>query len=155
MGKRCLARVLAASLHLLGRGSGAWRTWKTRGYTACRRNFPPSRSPQEEARPAALAGQSGYGLISVGSSPKLVKKFIEAGGKNRPRYAQLHVCWAKSKEEGKAIARQQWPISALPGSLFNLPLSPPSPRSPTIQAASAASRSDSRFRPRLISCFSA
>jgi G6PDH family F420-dependent oxidoreductase len=67
---------------------------------------------------AERAGKFGDGLISTSPKAMLVERFESAAGdKARPRYGQVTVCWAKSEEEALNTAYEQWPNTALPGSL--------------------------------------
>ena len=66
---------------------------------------------------AELAGEHGDALISVGPNGEVVERFQGAGGVGKPRYAQLHVCWAETEAEAVRTARKMWPNSALPGEL--------------------------------------
>jgi len=66
---------------------------------------------------AELAGQVADGMIGTDPDEELVDAFSSAGGKRKPRYGQVTVCWAESEEEGKRITCEQWPNSALEGSL--------------------------------------
>jgi len=72
---------------------------------------------------AQLAGHLGDGLIAVEPSAELVTSFRRAGGMNKPCYAKLSVCWAKTEAEARRIAHEIWPTSGLGGELFTeLPL---------------------------------
>ena len=62
---------------------------------------------------AELAARIGDGLIMAGDEGPVIKAFNSAGGKKKPKYAQITVCWAKSEKEARRIARELWPISAL------------------------------------------
>jgi G6PDH family F420-dependent oxidoreductase len=62
---------------------------------------------------AEVAARLGDGLITAGDEQTVIKKFNREGGKRKPKYSQLTVCWAKSEKEGVRIAHEQWPISAL------------------------------------------
>jgi coenzyme F420-dependent glucose-6-phosphate dehydrogenase len=61
---------------------------------------------------AELAGRLGDGLIAVSADPELVAAFEEAGGKDKPRYAQIDVCVAEDEEEAQRIAHRQWAAPA-------------------------------------------
>lgn len=61
---------------------------------------------------AELAGRIGDGLIAVAPSLQLVQAFDEAGGKGKPRYAQVDVCVAADEREARRIARAQWTAPA-------------------------------------------
>jgi len=72
---------------------------------------------------AAVAAKIGDGLISAGDEEKVIKAFNSAGGRRKPRYAQVTVCWAKSEKEALRTVHNIWPIAALPWPvLSNLPL---------------------------------
>jgi len=62
---------------------------------------------------ARLAGEKGDGLIAVAPSAEVVQAFTDGGGAGKPRYGQLHVCWAASEAEARRIAYQWWPNATL------------------------------------------
>ncbi|MGI8887285.1 MAG: TIGR03557 family F420-dependent LLM class oxidoreductase, partial [Gaiellaceae bacterium] len=61
---------------------------------------------------AELAGRIGDGLIGTAPSEELVQVFEEAGGKGKPRYAQIDVCVAEDEAEARRIAHAQWAAPA-------------------------------------------
>ena len=65
---------------------------------------------------AQLAGKIGDALINVAPKEEIVKKFDESGGSGKPKYGQVTVCWAKSKEEAKKTAFENWPNVLVEGS---------------------------------------
>jgi len=69
------------------------------------------------AKSAALAGRISDGLIGTSAERKLIETFESAGGRGKPRYAELTVCWAKDEASARRIAHRQWPIAALQGPL--------------------------------------
>jgi len=69
------------------------------------------------ANSARLAGKIGDGLISVAPSVKAVDAFTKAGGKGKPAFGQMTVCWAKTEDEGLETAVKQWGYSGLPGQI--------------------------------------
>ena len=69
------------------------------------------------AKSAALAGRISDGLICTSAERKLVETFESAGGRGKPRYAELTVCWAKDEATARRTAHRQWPIAALQGPL--------------------------------------
>jgi coenzyme F420-dependent glucose-6-phosphate dehydrogenase len=72
---------------------------------------------------AELAGRVGDGLISTAPDAPLVDSFDGAGGNDKPRYAQLTVCWAKNEADARRTAHEVWPNAALEGPLAQeLPL---------------------------------
>lgn len=71
------------------------------------------------AGPAAaeLAGRIGDGFVGVAPKEDIVARFRQAGGGDKPRYGQLHVCFAESGEEARRTAHRHWPNVAIPGEL--------------------------------------
>ena len=67
---------------------------------------------------AETAGRIGDGLISTVPEKEVVQKFRGAGGMKKPCYGQMSVCWAKTENEARKIAREWWPTSAIPGKLM-------------------------------------
>jgi coenzyme F420-dependent glucose-6-phosphate dehydrogenase len=65
---------------------------------------------------AELAGKIGDALINVAPKEQIIDKFEDAGGKGKPKYGQITVCYAKSKEEAKQAAFQVWPNALVEGS---------------------------------------
>jgi G6PDH family F420-dependent oxidoreductase len=64
-----------------------------------------------------LAGRIGDGLISTSPDTETVKAFQSAGGKGKPAYGQMTVCWAKTEDEGLETALKIWGYTGLPGQL--------------------------------------
>jgi G6PDH family F420-dependent oxidoreductase len=72
---------------------------------------------------AQLAGRVGDGLISFEPKADLVKAFEGAGGKGKPRYGQLTVCYAESEDGARAEVPEYWPNAGIGGDLMtDLPL---------------------------------
>jgi coenzyme F420-dependent glucose-6-phosphate dehydrogenase len=69
-----------------------------------------------QPKAAELAGKVGDALVNVAPKQEIVAKFDEAGGNGKPKYGQLTVCWAKSKEEAKRTAFENWPNVLVEGS---------------------------------------
>lgn len=67
---------------------------------------------------ARLAGRAGDGFFGVAPSPRHVEIFEANGGRGKPRFAQIHVCWAKSKQEAADVVRRWWPNAALKGAVL-------------------------------------
>lgn len=96
---------------------------RTRGSThcptSCRRSSLRSRVSSRSILPLA----SGTGLIGTALVADSVERFRTGGGEGKPTYGQLHVCWAKSEEEGRRTALEWWPNATVSGSHFlELPL---------------------------------
>jgi coenzyme F420-dependent glucose-6-phosphate dehydrogenase len=70
-----------------------------------------------------IAGRIGDGLFGLLPDPEVIARFEQAGGKGKPKYGQLHVCWAASEDEAKTTALEWWPNAAVSGNLnWELPL---------------------------------
>ena len=70
-----------------------------------------------QSNAARLTGQLGDALISVAPDEELVREFEDAGGAGKPRYGQLHVCYAGSEEQARRTAHELWPNAAMGGAL--------------------------------------
>ncbi len=69
------------------------------------------------SRSAALAGRIGDGFMSVLPESKLVRRFRESGGADRPAQGGFKVCYAPTREQGVETARRLWPNEQVPGEL--------------------------------------
>jgi coenzyme F420-dependent glucose-6-phosphate dehydrogenase len=70
-----------------------------------------------------LAGRIGDGLVGVAPEEDLIRTFERAGGESKPRYGQLHVCWAEDESDARKTATEWWPNTSVPGELgVELPL---------------------------------
>jgi coenzyme F420-dependent glucose-6-phosphate dehydrogenase len=65
---------------------------------------------------AELAGRIGDALVNVAPKEEIIDKFEAAGGKGKPKYGQVTICWAKSKDEAKQTAFELWPNALVQGS---------------------------------------
>jgi G6PDH family F420-dependent oxidoreductase len=66
---------------------------------------------------AEVAGEQGDGLINTSPAREIVKAFDGAGGKGKPHYGQLTVCWARDEAAARRTALKIWPNAGLPGEL--------------------------------------
>ena len=66
---------------------------------------------------AKLAGEIGDGLWGLAPDSDLLQTFEDAGGKDKPKYGQFHVCVAETEEEARALVHKQWPNGGLTGEL--------------------------------------
>ena len=72
---------------------------------------------------ARLAAQLGDGLIGTKPDQEMFAAFDAEGGKDKPRYGEITVCWAKDEPTAKKIMREHWALAGLPGPLMQeLPL---------------------------------
>jgi G6PDH family F420-dependent oxidoreductase len=91
-------------------------------YTLPRRP-PPIILAAGGPRSAEIAARFGDGMISTAPDPDTMKAFARAGGRRKPRYGELTVCWAENEAKAKKIARTVWPTAAIASSLhWELPL---------------------------------
>ena len=66
---------------------------------------------------ADLAGRIGDGLISTAPDKEVRSAFEQAGGKRKPRFGQLTVCWARDEASARKTALEVWPNAGLGGEL--------------------------------------
>ena len=78
---------------------------------------PPLAIAAAAENAAELAGRLGDALISTAPDADVVKAFERAGGKGKPKYGQIHVCVADSREQAVETAYRCWRFSALGGDL--------------------------------------
>ena len=72
---------------------------------------------------AELAGRVGDAFVNTAPEREPIEKFEQAGGKGKPKYGQLTVCWAASEDDGAKIVHEIWPNAGLGGDLsYELPL---------------------------------
>ena len=64
---------------------------------------------------AELAGRIGDALINVAPKEEILDSFDKGGGEGKPRYGQVTVCYAPSKDEAKKTAFEQWPNALVEG----------------------------------------
>jgi coenzyme F420-dependent glucose-6-phosphate dehydrogenase len=86
--------------------------------------LPPILVAAGKTEAAELAGRC-EGLISTSPEAEIVEAFESGGGKGKPRYGQVTVCWAEDEDEAKKTAHEWWPNAAIQG---DLPQELPLPR---------------------------
>jgi G6PDH family F420-dependent oxidoreductase len=64
-----------------------------------------------------LAGRIGDGMFGLVPDSAVIEGFEAAGGKDKPKFGQVHVCWAEDEADARRTAREWWPTTALPGTL--------------------------------------
>jgi coenzyme F420-dependent glucose-6-phosphate dehydrogenase len=79
--------------------------------------LPPIYVAASKPNAAELAGRAGDGLVSVAPDAELVERFDSAGGAGKPKFGQVHVCWAEREEEAKRTAFESWPNAGITGAL--------------------------------------
>ena len=84
---------------------------------------PPIMVAAAGPKSVELAEQLGDGLIATEPDRELTQKFKEGGGKNKPCFGELHVCFNPDERSARELAHEVWPVAGLPGQLFSeLPL---------------------------------
>jgi coenzyme F420-dependent glucose-6-phosphate dehydrogenase len=68
-------------------------------------------------RAAELAGRIGDGLINTSPDEEVARAFGKAGGRGKPRFGKLTVCWAANEAEARRTAYAYWPTAGLQGEL--------------------------------------
>lgn len=68
-------------------------------------------------RSVELAAKLGDGLVSLVPQRGVIEQFERQGGAGKPKYAQIHVCYAASSQEARAVAFKYWPNAGLAGQL--------------------------------------
>jgi coenzyme F420-dependent glucose-6-phosphate dehydrogenase len=72
---------------------------------------------------AELAGRVGDAFVNTAPDREPIEIFERAGGKDKPKYGQITVCWAKTEDEGAKTVHRIWPTAGLGGDLsYELPL---------------------------------
>lgn len=79
--------------------------------------LPPIMVAASGPRAGELAGRIGDGFVGTSPDEEVLGAFDAAGGKGKPRYGQLTVCWAADEAQAKHTAREWWPNAAVPGEL--------------------------------------
>lgn len=109
---------------------GGWQNHRGRHYVvenarifSLPDELPPIYVASASKRSAQLAGQVAQGIISTKPARSTTEAFEQAGGKNKPRFGQVTVCWARDEAQARRQALQIWPNAAITGqSSFELPL---------------------------------
>jgi coenzyme F420-dependent glucose-6-phosphate dehydrogenase len=65
---------------------------------------------------AELAGRIGDALVNVAPKREIVEKFDDSGGRGKPKYGQITVCYAETKDKAKKTAFETWPNALVEGS---------------------------------------
>jgi coenzyme F420-dependent glucose-6-phosphate dehydrogenase len=79
---------------------------------------PPIIVAASGAKAAGLAGRIGDGFVTTDPDAALLRTFRRAGGRGKPSFVEVTVCWAKSEREARRTAHEIWALAALEGTLF-------------------------------------
>jgi G6PDH family F420-dependent oxidoreductase len=80
-------------------------------------SLPPIMMAASGPKAAELAGLIADGLIATSPDKEVVEKFERAGGKGKPCYAEMTVCWAEDEKQAQRTAFECWPNTAISGEL--------------------------------------
>jgi coenzyme F420-dependent glucose-6-phosphate dehydrogenase len=78
---------------------------------------PPIMVAASGKESAELAGKIGDGLVVTEPARALAERFEAAGGRGKPRYAEILVCWARDEASARQTAHRLWPIAGFSGPL--------------------------------------
>jgi coenzyme F420-dependent glucose-6-phosphate dehydrogenase len=78
---------------------------------------PPIVVAAKGDRATELAARAGDGLIGLAPDQEMISNFERAGGTGKPRYGQVHVCWAEDETQARKVATEWWPNTAVKGEL--------------------------------------
>jgi len=81
------------------------------------RQTPPILVAGGGPKSAEFAGRVADGFIGTSPKKNLLESFEAAGGKGKPRFGEVSVCWAKDEGEAVRTARKFWPNAAITGEL--------------------------------------
>jgi G6PDH family F420-dependent oxidoreductase len=68
-------------------------------------------------RSATMAARIGDGLIGTDADAAMLRHFDEAGGRGKPRYAEVGVCWGEDERAARRLATEVWPTAAMESAL--------------------------------------
>jgi G6PDH family F420-dependent oxidoreductase len=110
--------------------SGGQKSHRGRHYTvenARLYTLPETRPPLYIAaggpKSAEIAAQLGDGLVGTSPDQAMLARFDEAGGRGKPKVAEVTVCWASDERSARRTAHEWWPTAAMESSLsWELPL---------------------------------
>jgi len=83
-------------------------------------SLPPMLIAAAGPKAAELAGRIGDGLVATSPDKEVKEQFERAGGKGKPCYAEMTVCWAEDEKRARQTAFECWPNVAIKGELTQL-----------------------------------
>jgi G6PDH family F420-dependent oxidoreductase len=78
---------------------------------------PPVYMAASGEKATTIAARVGDGLIGTAPDREIVEAFEKDGGRGKPKFGMVHVCWAPDEAQAKRTAFEWWPNSALRGEL--------------------------------------
>jgi G6PDH family F420-dependent oxidoreductase len=82
------------------------------------RTPPPIMVAASGPQAARLAGRIGDGFVTTDPDPALLRTFRRAGGRGKPSFVEVTVCWGRSERAARRTAHEIWALAALEGALF-------------------------------------
>jgi coenzyme F420-dependent glucose-6-phosphate dehydrogenase len=79
--------------------------------------MPPIMVAAGGPKAAEAAGRFGDGFITTSPDEEVIEEFKKGGGKGKPVYGQIAVCWGKTEKEARKTAHEWWPTAAFKGEL--------------------------------------
>ncbi|MEA2432984.1 MAG: hypothetical protein QOG54_441 [Actinomycetota bacterium] len=79
--------------------------------------LPPIYVAAAGEKAAKLAGGVGDGYVGVAPDKETIETFNKAGGRGKPLYGEVTVCYAKDRGEALKLAKETWPLVGIPGEL--------------------------------------
>ncbi|MFL5799015.1 MAG: TIGR03557 family F420-dependent LLM class oxidoreductase [Actinomycetota bacterium] len=84
---------------------------------------PPIYLAASGKRAARLAGEVADGMIGLAPDADLLTTYDHAGGVNKPKLAEINVCWARDEADAVKTTLEWWPNAMVTGELVaELPL---------------------------------
>lgn len=65
-----------------------------------------------------LAARIGDALVAVAPDPDLARSFADEAGDDKPRYAEVNVCWAADESDARKTVMEWWPVAGFKGQLM-------------------------------------
>ena len=65
-----------------------------------------------------LAARIADALVSVAPDPDLAQSFADDAGAEKPRYAEVNVCWAPEESQARKTVMEWWPVAGFKGQLM-------------------------------------
>jgi G6PDH family F420-dependent oxidoreductase len=78
---------------------------------------PPIYVAGSGKKSASVAGKIGDGYIGTAPNAEAIKTFDTGGGRGKPKYGQMTVCWAPDIKQARKTAWEMWPTAGLSGEL--------------------------------------
>jgi coenzyme F420-dependent glucose-6-phosphate dehydrogenase len=79
--------------------------------------LPPIYVAASGSNAAELAARTGDGMIGVAPATEIVEQYESAGGRGKPKYSEVLVCYHEDESAARKIATEWWPNVAMGGQL--------------------------------------